>query len=107
MCTFHSRVGQGSTKGITKARGERIPLDTEEKMGQHVGIKPYCDGRNVITPLREDVNICQITEDKRETNSHLVNPINVSKGVLGTYSTLIKNLLKHTSQFLALAGTVW
>lgn len=82
-------------------------LDTEEKMGCHAGRKPYCDGREVVTPLREDMNVYQITEDKRETNSHLANPINVGKGVLGTYSTLMKILLKHTSQFLALAGTVW
>lgn len=81
--------------------------DTEEKTGCHAGRKPYCDGREVVTPLREDLNVYQITEDKRETNSHLANPINVGKGVLGTYSTLRKILLKHTSQFLALAGTVW
>lgn len=28
-------------------------LDTEEKMGCHAGRKPYCDGREVVTPLRE------------------------------------------------------
>lgn len=66
VCTFQGRAGQGSTKGITKARGERITLDTEEKMGQHVVIKPYCDAREVVTPLREDMNIYQITKTKEK-----------------------------------------
>lgn len=80
--------------GVIEAKEERIILGTEEKKGQHVGIKIHCRDREVVTPLREDMGMKTVSdqcEDKHtkslKTNDKLIHswdPINVGKGLLRT-----------------------